>query len=197
MGRSKFRALRAVALAALALIASAIRALADPSPDVNPAPTQIASDLPGGAQITEALNQAESQEQATEQALQSPEAAQERAASQDPYTDATPAEAADLLLDQFPERVAELNSDPARSISDVELEKLFSPSVVRVEVDGAPKLLDAGMQVRTPDEQGKRPPPHPAEGGPWSRVSWRRLSQASSRSQPTETAIYNVGSPIA
>lgn len=108
---------------------------------------------PGDQQVAAAIAQAEEEEAKREEELESPDAIRERAESRLVYADLSESAARQLLLDVFGSQLALLDSDPARYLSDVKLEKAFDGGAT-VSDDGHGTLLEAGIPVRAENEQG-------------------------------------------
>jgi hypothetical protein len=88
--------------------------------------------------------------------LASPEAVAERADSRRAYIDIDSAEAQSLLRDRFAEQLEAVDSDPGRFLSDAKLVRPLGEDELAATVseDGDGQLLDAGIPVRTEDEDG-------------------------------------------
>jgi sugar lactone lactonase YvrE len=148
------------ALAALLLVGSAVSVLAAETPPletpgVPPATLQAqAGRLPDARDVEEGIELAEREEAARERELESPEAIEEREESRDEFADLGAAGAQELLQAFFGEQLAKLNSDPARTLGDAEVVRTLSATVATVTEDGDGALLDAGIPVRTRDEDG-------------------------------------------
>jgi sugar lactone lactonase YvrE len=110
---------------------------------------------PDGASILEAEEAIEREEDERQDELASPEAVQEREASQMAYADVSAAEAEELLGSTFPEELASLEADPARYLSDISLVRTFGETVATVNEEGEGSLLEAGIPVRAEDEDGE------------------------------------------
>ncbi|MGB7685840.1 MAG: Ig-like domain-containing protein, partial [Solirubrobacterales bacterium] len=161
-GRRKSRArLRRVAAFALLLTAvSAAPVLADPESNAAVDPTGAATNA-GGAEppsspegIGQALVQGERENAAEKQAraeeLASPQAQREREVSREAYADFSNAEAQALLAETFAEELEELDSDPARAITDLDVEKTFGTYAARVsDEEGERELVESPIPLRT------------------------------------------------
>jgi hypothetical protein len=84
--------------------------------------------LPDEASLAEAVAQEEEKEVEREEWRASPEATSEREDSEYAYTDLTASEEEELLRASFAPRLEQLDSDPARLLSDVQLDQVFSPN---------------------------------------------------------------------
>ncbi len=152
--------LRMVAAFVLLLLAvSAAPVLADPKSSeftgsAGPEP------LPSPAEFSQALQAAEQQEEKRANAraleLATPQARQEREASRAAYANLSDAQAQALLADAFPQQLEELDSDPARALSDLKIEKTFGPNAARVSNgEGGTELVESSVPIETgPDGEG-------------------------------------------
>ncbi|MFN8160588.1 MAG: hypothetical protein U0R52_06025 [Solirubrobacterales bacterium] len=124
-----------------------------PPPGFDPA------QAPDAAAITAGIAQQQAQEAAHEQWLDSSAAEQERTASEDAYTDLTTSQSTALLANQFPEQLATLNSDPARILSEADIQKVLGEFAAKVTgPDGQPALLDSSIPIRDPAAGGATEP---------------------------------------
>ena len=69
--------------------------------------------------------------------LSSPEAEQQREASHTAYINLSAGEAQSLLLEAFPGQLKQLNGDPARVLSSLEVEKPLGTDAARIEAEKA------------------------------------------------------------
>jgi concanavalin A-like lectin/glucanase superfamily protein/putative amidase-like protein len=108
----------------------------------------------GEKEASEALQEAEleemDREEAWEEELASPQAAEERVSSRTAYIDLAPAAAQDLLLTAFPDTLRELNADPARILSNLNIEKTLGSHAARVATEnGGSALLESPVPIET------------------------------------------------
>ncbi len=101
------------------------------------------------------LEKVEAEEAEREDWLSSPSAVQQREASWDRYDELSPSASEELLRDVFDEQLQTLNDDPARFLSDAELIRPIDETAAAVKEDGEHSLLDAGIPVRTENDQGE------------------------------------------
>lgn len=111
---------------------------------------------PDGEDVQEGLEAAERREAERLAWLQSPEMVRQREESRRAYAGIGTSEARDLLPSVFDAEIAKLDADPARLLSDAQLAgPVVGESVVAIREDGKTDLLDAGMPVRTEDDEGQ------------------------------------------
>jgi len=91
--------------------------------------------------------------------LSSPKAREQREASDRAYTSLTVGEAQDLLVEAFPRQLETLNSDPARVISNLEVEKpLGTYGALVSDEDGESAILNSSVPVQSDlGGEGKEP----------------------------------------
>ena len=91
--------------------------------------------------------------------LLSPEAESQREASRTAHTNLSAAEAGDLLLEAFSEQLKELNADPARVLSGVEIEKpLDTYGALVAAGEGESAILESSVPVESElGGEGKAP----------------------------------------
>jgi hypothetical protein len=162
-GVTASRARWAILFAVLLLLSSAVPVLAEEPPPTEPPDmsslpvpsAQALEQLPDAQDVREGSEAIEAEEEAREQELQSPEAIRLREESRYAFADLSATEAQELLQSVFAKQLAELNSDPARFLSDAEILQPLGTSVATVSEDGDTSLLDAGIPVRTTDEAGE------------------------------------------
>lgn len=111
--------------------------------------------LPTGAQVAEGLREAEAQEAAEEAERETPAAAEEREASLQAFSDLTPADAKALLQTEFATLLERIDQDPARLLSDAQIEQVLSSGAARISLGGEKILIDGTVPVRAPDEEGE------------------------------------------
>ncbi len=145
----------------LLAISAAVPVLAaeNPSPpgEIELPPTPEGFDpsrLPGPEDITKGIEEAEREEDERLAWLQSPQAAQERAASRLAYVDLGATEAKDLIGTAFAEELAQLNRDPVRALSDAQLISSSEEMSATIKDEGDGMVLESSLPVRTEDEQG-------------------------------------------
>ena len=137
----------AVVFALLLLSLAAVPVLAEPPPDGNggsawlteiPAPTE--------AEVAEA----ELEEHEQSEWLSGPEAEHQRQVSRTAYTDLSTAEAQSLLLEAFSVQLEQLNEDPARVLSGLEVEKPLGTYAARIKgEDGESAILNSSTAVQS------------------------------------------------
>jgi YD repeat-containing protein len=71
-------------------------------------------------------------EETFEQELATPAAEREREASRTAYAQLTSSEASELLIERFGPTIGQLNEDPGRLLTDMEVEKMLGPNAARV-----------------------------------------------------------------
>ncbi len=109
---------------------------------------------PDNQAVTDAYHLAKEDEEEREEELASPAAVKEREDSLRAYADASPAEAEGLLGAFFPEFLASLNSDPARSLSDSRLDRNLGEGDAVVTTEGKTQLMEGSFPVETRDDEG-------------------------------------------
>jgi YD repeat-containing protein len=137
---------------------SAVPVFADPAGEAeNPyAPTEAQlAQLPSAADTNRTISEAKEVEAELQEKLETPAAEAERAESQEAFAGVSAGEAASLLREEFPEQLAQLESDPARTLSDAKLDQVFGSEGAQVTVEGEPMLLEGSMPVRATDEEGE------------------------------------------
>ncbi len=143
----------------LLLACSSAPVLADsPAEQPSESPVQAESEpapLPDSQDVTEGIEAAELEEEERERELESPKAELEREESRDAFGDLSSTTAQELLLAAFPEQLEALNDDPARFLSDAKILQPLGEEAATVSDEGDTSLLEAGMPVRTEDEEGK------------------------------------------
>jgi sugar lactone lactonase YvrE len=138
--------------------ATSIPVLADP-PGVSLAPAEGDGSPPDAGSLTEATEAIEDEEEELAKWLTSPEAAQEREASQDAYAALSAGQAQDLLLEAFPQQLQELNADPARVLSEMEIEKPLGIFGARVSIgNGESAVIESSVPIQSDlGGEGKEP----------------------------------------
>ena len=139
-----------VAVAATLLALGSGVALAESEYSVSPS---------GGESLTEATEVVEGEEEELAKWLTSPEASQERKASQDAYAALSAGQAQDLLLEAFPRQLQELNADPARVLSEMEVEKPLGTFGARVSIgNGESAVVESSVPIQSDlGGEGKEP----------------------------------------
>ncbi len=106
--------------------------------------------------MIEALQGAEREEEERQEILASPAAANEREDSLHAYADLTLAQAEELLTAKFPDFLAALNADPARSLTDSRLDSnLGNGDAVVTTEEGKTQLLEGTYPVETGNDEGE------------------------------------------
>jgi len=153
----------AAVFAALALFISAVPVLAAESPagppaeEIVPPPTPEDFDpsmLPGAEDVGEAIAEAEREEEDREAWLTSLDAVREREESRLAFAELDVEGVEELLRSVFAERLAQLNQDPARFLSDAQLLSTSEPTSATVSDKGNGLVMDSSLPVRVEDEQG-------------------------------------------
>jgi len=152
-GSVRSRAWLVSVFAALFIVVSALPVLAADTEEIPP-PPEVSIQPPGPTQLAEAMAAAQQEEETRERELETPAAQQEQQASLQAYADISPGEARQLLLSSFSENLIELNSDPARFLSDVKLVRAYGDGVATISDDGDGSLLEANIPVRVENEDG-------------------------------------------
>lgn len=110
------------------------------------------------AQQDEVLTEAEDEEarerEEAEEALSTPAAVAERAASQLLYAGLTPAEQVQLLRERFAPQLEAVDADPSRALADVTLKHLVSPTEALVTLEGESALLESNVPLRARENDG-------------------------------------------
>lgn len=101
----------------------------------------------------------EAEEAAAGEWLESPEAIRQRREALTAYDDLSAAEAQDLLAAAFPDELKELDGDPARLLSDLEIEKVVGNQAVLVpDEEGGNDLVELPIPVRLEEPNGEQAP---------------------------------------
>lgn len=147
---------RCLVLFAGVLVISAGSVLAEASSTDGPLVSQAeAEKLPTAGDIAEGIEETEEVEAEEDALLQTPAAEREREESQLAYTDLSTEEAVALLRSEFAEQLALIDQDPARALTDVELERVLSPTAAQISVGEETLLMDGTIPVRATDEDGE------------------------------------------
>lgn len=139
-----------VLFTALLLISSTVPVLAE-TPSVSadiPALDTEANRLPTSEQTAEGVAEAEQRAGEEEEQRETPIAEREREESRLAYADLSASETAQLLRSEFGEQLALIDQDPARALSEAELQRPLGPTGALVEVEGNPILVDGTTPVR-------------------------------------------------
>ena len=89
-----------------------------------------------------------------DEALESPQAEAEREASELAYADLSTGEEEQLLREQFGTQLEAIDSDPARVLDELTLERIDSPTEALVNLGGETLLLEAEVPLRAREEDG-------------------------------------------
>lgn len=151
-----------LALAVFMLVISAMPVIAaegpgEPPQEIIEPPTPEGFDpskLPGEEDVSEAIEKAEREEEDREAWLESPEAVHEREESRLAYTNLDTAGVGELLSTVFAGQLAQLNTDPARFLSDAQLISSSEPTSATVKDEGNGLVMDSSLPVQTEDEGG-------------------------------------------
>jgi YD repeat-containing protein len=179
LGRTKRGRARWLAAFTLLLLAStAVPVLAE-SPKMGLGPAQVAEAPPPAAEsppspespappaeerppeprdVGEAVEMAESEEIAKDEWLEGPEAIRQREESRTAFDDLASAEAEGLLSKAFPELLAQLDGDPARVLSDLQIEEIMGDHGALVpDGEGGSQLVESPIPIRSqvPGEEAK------------------------------------------
>lgn len=133
-------------LALLILMASAVPMVAFADEPAEEAPPAAEVPAPTAAEVAEA----QQGEREHAEWLASPEAARQREASRSAYSELSAGESQDLLLESFPEQLQELNADPGRVISGLEVEKPLGEYGALVATEqGEQAILETSVPVES------------------------------------------------
>ncbi len=119
-----------------------------------PASEPTAPASPSSDKLAEALAKAEQEqreeEQAREEELASPQAEQERDASREAFSGLSRPEAQQLLVSTFTEQLNELDADPARILSDLDINETLGTNAVRISNDdGENEVIESPIPVES------------------------------------------------
>lgn len=162
-GRRRHWLLGFALLLALSCVTPAVAEQSPPSPsEIQEPPPSLelsAADapdfLPDQQEITRGIEALEREEEAREEDLEQPAAVQEREESRESFAGLDATESKELLVSTFPEQLELLNTDPARFLSDATIVRPVGEEAAVVSQEGDTSLLEAGMPVRTDDEEGQ------------------------------------------
>jgi sugar lactone lactonase YvrE len=152
IGLSRSRASRASALALLLFMSISVPVLAaSGEPEAEPA--AVATPSPGE------IAALEEEEHERELWLASPEAEQQREASLTAFDELSSTEAQALVFDEFPQEIAALNADPARVLSELEVEKPLGTYAARIAAAGGESaIVESTVPVQSSlGGEGERP----------------------------------------
>jgi YD repeat-containing protein len=160
MGAGRLQKSRARWLATFTLLLLAVSTapvLADPAVDAPPEAEQIQG--PDATDLQEGVESFERKRAAREDWLASAEATRQRQASRSAYTNLPALETQNLLRDAFAEQLKALDADPARLISDLEIEKTLSPHGARVsDGKGSSYLVQTPIPLEVEQPSGEKEP---------------------------------------
>jgi YD repeat-containing protein len=136
----------AILFALVLLVATAVPVLAESSPELPDEAAIAQIPAPTPAEIATA----ESAQREHEEWLLTAEAVQQREASQTAYDNLTASESRALLVESFPVQLQELNADPARVISGLEIDKSLGEYAARViDEDGEKSIIESSAPVES------------------------------------------------
>ncbi|HEX3608676.1 MAG TPA: 6-bladed beta-propeller [Solirubrobacterales bacterium] len=119
-------------------------------------PAESSASLPTGADLAEATQKVELNEEERERELEAPAAEAEREESRSAYEDADSAsEASDLLRMTFQSELESLNLDPARFLSDAALKRSLPEGGAVVSNEGQPEIMEAGVPAQVRNKEGE------------------------------------------
>ncbi len=119
-----------------------------------PAPASSAQ-LPGTEDIVQAHAEYVQREEERETELALPAAQQQREDSRHAYSALNAEEAAALLQSTFAERLEELNSEPARYLTDARLDRPLGEGDAVVTSEGKTALMEGSIPVEAENEEGE------------------------------------------
>jgi YD repeat-containing protein len=123
-----------------------------------PGPIPSSPDEGGPATLEGELESLESEASAHEKWLATPEAIEERDESRTAFDDLTAGEAEALLSETFEKPLEQLDGDPARVLTDLEIEEVVGEHAVLVpDPEGGSELVESPIPVRSevPGEEAK------------------------------------------
>jgi hypothetical protein len=136
--------------------ATAAEAPAAPEEEEAPPPTE--TEPPAQGTIAEEVEAVESEEVAREEWLESPEAIRQREESRTAFDELSAADAEGVLGSVFEEALKGLGGDPARALSDMQIEEVVSENGALVaDPEGGMELVESPIPIRSkvPGEEGK------------------------------------------
>ena len=140
-----------------ARVADAPETKAEPIEAVPPAPEQQEIQ-PEAGQVAEQVESIEREEVAKAEWLESPEAIRQREESRTAFDGLSTAEAEGVLGSAFQEMLKQLDGDPARALSDFQIEEVVSENGALVaNRQGGSELVESPIPIRSqvPGEEGK------------------------------------------
>jgi DNA-binding beta-propeller fold protein YncE len=154
---------RSLLVALVVFLCSAAPVLADDAAEKDPPPIAVPEGLvapeiggppngPNHEEMVEILQRTEQEEERREEELAAPAAVKERKDSLRAYADLSPAQAEELLAADFPDFLASLNADPARTLSDSRLDHNLGAGDAVVTTEGKTQLLEGSYPVETQNE---------------------------------------------
>jgi YD repeat-containing protein len=150
-------ALVLLTLAAVPVLAadpSAEEAVGEPSAETDAAGIP----MPSAEEVQEAIERAQREEVARDEWLESPEAVRRRQSSQSAFDHLSGGEAAGTLAAVFAEELEQLDGDPARTLSDLEIEEVVGGHGALVaDGEGGKELVESPIPIRSqvPGEEGE------------------------------------------
>jgi hypothetical protein len=118
----------------------------------------VEAELPAHGPITEEVEAVVGEEAAREEWLESPEAIRQREESLTAFDDLAAADAEDVLGSVFDEALVELGGDPARALSEMQIEEVVGENAALVANPlGGMELVESPIPIRSnvPGEEGK------------------------------------------
>jgi YD repeat-containing protein len=151
-GRGRWLALFTLLLCIASVAAVSVASTAEGAGE---SPSSAEAPPPSGSEL--AVLELEEREHA--EWLSSPEAARQREASRDAFADLSSPEAQNLLVEAFPKQLQELNADPARVLSELEVEKALGTYGARIaEEGGESAIVESSVPVESDlGGKGKEP----------------------------------------
>jgi len=164
--RGLFAQSRLLLVALVVFLCSAVPVLADdPNEQIPPAIAvpegSVALEVggppngPNHEEMVEIFQRTKHEEEELEEELASPAAVKERENSLRAFVDLSPAQAEELLAANFPDFLASLNSDPARTLSDSRLDRNLGEGDAVVTSEGKTQLLEGSYPVETQNDDGE------------------------------------------
>jgi tripartite motif-containing protein 71 len=126
-----------------------------PVPEEAPSPSGLPSDALFSAELDRTYEAYKAELAEREAELRTPEMVAEREQSKRAYENLSPAEAEELIQQLFGDVLEDLNDDPARFLSDAEIEHVAEVDAATVTSEGESQLFEAGVPVRAEEEDGE------------------------------------------
>lgn len=129
-----------------------------PAPSEEEVPPPAETEPPAPGPIAEEVEAVESEEAARDEWLDSPEAIRQREESRTAFDDLTAVDAEGVLGSVFEEALKQLDGDPARALSDMQIEEVVSENGALVaDGEGGMELVESPIPIRSkvPGEEGK------------------------------------------